>query len=171
MSEWFADYGETHKRKIKIYMPNIIDVDNELPDCRFSYTSLKKASLPNWLAKIPNGIFYGCAMTTVGPVGSGADIEIPNSVTTIGYGAFGGSSLTNVVIPSGVTSIEGSVFYQCKSLISVTVNAVVPPTLGTSVFAYNASGRKIYVPAQSVDAYKAADGWKSYASYIEAITE
>ena len=34
------------------------------------------------------------------------------------------------------------------------------------MFKNNASGRKIYVPAESVDAYKTASGWSNYASAI-----
>ena len=32
----------------------------------------------------------------------------------------------------------------------------------------NASGRKIYVPAESVDAYKSAEFWSDYADDIVA---
>jgi hypothetical protein len=35
------------------------------------------------------------------------------------------------------------------------------------MFYYNASGRKIYVPSASVEAYKAARYWSEYASDIE----
>lgn len=35
------------------------------------------------------------------------------------------------------------------------------------MFYANASGCKIYVPTESVDAYKAADYWCDYADYIE----
>jgi hypothetical protein len=35
------------------------------------------------------------------------------------------------------------------------------------MFSHNASGRKIYVPTASVNAYKAASGWSDYASDIE----
>ena len=34
------------------------------------------------------------------------------------------------------------------------------------MFYYNASGRKIYVPAGAVGAYKSASYWKEYASDI-----
>jgi hypothetical protein len=37
------------------------------------------------------------------------------------------------------------------------------------VFIANPSGRKIYVPSESVNAYKAATYWSDYASDIEAI--
>ena len=49
---------------------------------------------------------------------------------------------------------------------------VVPPSIARAnndywmVFNNNAAGRMIYVPRQSVDAYKSADGWKDYADYI-----
>ena len=34
------------------------------------------------------------------------------------------------------------------------------------MFYANASGRKIYVPMEAVEAYKSASGWKEYASAI-----
>ena len=34
------------------------------------------------------------------------------------------------------------------------------------MFTNNASGRTIYVPTQSVEAYKSASYWSKYASYI-----
>ena len=35
------------------------------------------------------------------------------------------------------------------------------------MFNDNASGRKIYVPMESVEAYKSAEYWKNYADAIE----
>jgi hypothetical protein len=35
------------------------------------------------------------------------------------------------------------------------------------VFYSNASGRKIYVPKESLSVYKSAGGWSEYASAIE----
>ena len=49
-----------------------------------------------------------------------ANIEIPNSVTTIGISAFQNNLLTNVVIPNSVTSIDNSAFRN-NQLTSVTI--------------------------------------------------
>lgn len=48
--------------------------------------------------------------------------EIPDGVTTIGYGAFHGSdSLTSVIIPDSVTRIGECAFAYCERLISVDI--------------------------------------------------
>jgi hypothetical protein len=44
--------------------------------------------------------------------------------------------------------------------------AITPPALGYYVFYNNASGLKIYVPQNSVNAYKYAKGWSDYAADI-----
>ena len=47
---------------------------------------------------------------------------IPNTVTSIGFGAFSGyTSLTSVTIPNSVISIGGQAFYGCSGLTSVTI--------------------------------------------------
>ena len=58
-------------------------------------------------------------------------------------------------------------FTLCDSLTSVYCKAITPPALGGNyVFVYNGSGRKIYVPTESVEAYKSAEYWSDYASAI-----
>ena len=59
---------------------------------------------------------------------------IPNSVTTIGEGAFCGcDSLTNINIPNSVTTIGKGAFSHCDSLTSINIpNSVT--TIGISAF-------------------------------------
>jgi len=67
-----------------------------------------------------------------------------------------------------VTSIGNEAFDSCRSLTSVTVEATTPPTLSTDAF-NSTNNCPIYVPCDSVDTYKAASGWSTYASRIQAI--
>ena len=99
---------------------------------------------------------------------SGATYTIPDSVTTISSSTFSGCSiLTSVTIPDSVTTIGKEAFLECFSLENVYCKATTPPSLsGSSVFDSNGSGRKIYVPAGSVNAYKSAANWSEYASAI-----
>ncbi len=62
------------------------------------------------------------------------DILIPNTVTSIGNGAFDNcSSLTSVTIGDSVTSIGEEAFYGCSSLASITIpNSVT--SIGDSAF-------------------------------------
>ena len=104
--------------------------------------------------------FYALTSATIG-----------DSVTSIGEYAFTHCSANNFVsieIPSSVTTISASAFEECYNLTNVTIHAVNPPTLSDYVF-YDTSVNNIYVPAASVDTYKAASGWSSYASRIQAI--
>lgn len=102
-------------------------------------------------------------------------VTIGNSVTTIGEWAFNGCSrLTSVTISDSVTEIGYGAFFNCTSLTSVYCKVITPPSLDFSVFEYydedSSSSLKIgcpiYVPTESVEAYKAADGWSEYADYI-----
>lgn len=97
------------------------------------------------------------------------NVVLPSSLIYIGNHSFHScESLTSVTIPSSVTEIAEWAFYKCYSLASVTVNATTPPILGNNAFLSTNSNLIIYVPSSSVDAYKAADGWKKYTDRIQA---
>lgn len=125
--------------------------------------SIKSVSIPSGATTTDRSSFQdGFNLTSV---------TIPDGFTTIEFQCFSNcSSLTSVTIPSTVTIIGNNAFGGCTSLASVTILATTPPLLGNAnVFINNASGRKIYVPAESVEAYKVANNWSTYASAIEAI--
>ena len=145
-------------------------------------TSLTSVTIPDSVTSIGYGAFYYCFSLTSVTIGNGVtsigdkafytcdsltSITIPDSVTSIGDKAFYDcDSLTSVTIGNGVTSIGDMAFCYCDSLKEVYCKPTTPPTGGSTMFKYSASGRKIYVPSNSVSAYKSANRWSSYASAI-----
>ena len=79
--------------------------------------------------------------------------------------------LKEVEIPSTVTYLYRS-FDMCEELISVTIKATeVPPVAyGQVSFGFNPE-LKIYVPAESVETYKANEAFAMYVDQIFAIPE
>ncbi|MBP5687875.1 MAG: leucine-rich repeat protein [Muribaculaceae bacterium] len=73
-------------------------------------------------------------------------VSIPNSVTSIGNGAFHGcSNVSSVTIPNSVTSIGNGAFNGCDDLISVTIpNSVT--SIGDNVFTACASLTSVTIP-------------------------
>ncbi len=100
-------------------------------------------------------------------------LVIPDSVTSIGSSAFYNWSLNNqpLVIPNSVTSIGSSAFYNWSVVPYIEIQAITPPTLANiSAFA-NQNDAPIYVPDESVDAYKAATNWVDLADRIFSIND
>jgi hypothetical protein len=121
---------------------------------------LTKVTMPNSIESIGDRAFWGCYALN--------NVTIPNSVTSIGDYAFSDcDALNNVMIPNSVTSVGDSAFWGCNALKTITIEAETPP-IGTCIFAYTPI-ETIYVPAASVEKYKAAEGWSEYADKIKAI--
>lgn len=116
---------------------------------------LTSVTIPNSVTNIGNYAFERCTGLT--------SVTIPNSVQSIGEWAFADcSNLTALTIGNSVQSIGTNAFYNCSGLTTITCKAVNPPTLGYAAFYRVDKTIPLYVPAQSVEAYKAADGWKDF---------
>jgi len=82
--------------------------------------------------------------------------------------------IIDITLPSTLKEMNALTWDYCGNLKTVTVKAVTPPTI-TSNYVSNGAIlhcnklEAIYVPAESVDAYKAADGWKVHKDLIKAI--
>ena len=163
----------------KIVIPDSVT----LIDCNAFYECkrLTSATIGNGVTEIGWYAFQDCT--------SLVSVTIGNSVTLIGHAAFSYcSSLTNVIIPNSVNTIEDEAFIECTSLKSITIpdsvtsieqqafdgctslkevycKATTPPAGGKFMF-NGIEQQKIYVPKESVNAYKSAEYWKVYASRI-----
>ena len=83
--------------------------------------------------------------------GSAADVEIPDSVTAIGNGAFAGcADITHVTIPRSVTSIGENAFKNCEKLTSIEIPGGVT-SIGENAFSGCDSLTSVDIPASVTD--------------------
>ena len=100
-----------------------------------------------------------------------SNIQFPSSVTKINNNAFQSSGIVSITLPETITTYGSGVFYNCRRLQEVIIEAATPPTIGINMFQSCTVLAAIYVPDASVEAYKAASGWSTYASIIKGISE
>ena len=158
----------------------------------FYYSSLTEITLPASLTSIDSYAFSGCNSLTrttnlenikVTSIGDSAfssctslsEITLPASLTSINNGTFANcTSLTDITLPASLTSIGNYAFQNCLSLQYICIEATTPPTLDSNVFKNSTIAAKtgtIYVPDDSVDAYKEATNWSTYADIIKPLSE
>ena len=143
-----------------------IDIPNSVTtigECTFyRCTSLASVNIPNSVTTIGKMAFSHCS--------SLASIDIPNSVTTIGKFAFAYCfSLASVNIGESVTTIGVGAFIYCYYITSVTCLAKECPVcdkgLWNNIFSVFDTAT-LYVPKQSIDAYKTTDPWSSFVNVV-----
>lgn len=81
------------------------------------------------------------------------------------------SRLTKVILPDTITSIGWDAFAGCKSLKTFIVLASTPASLKSNTFNSTNSTFIIYVPDESVEAYKTATNWVAYANRILPLSQ
>ena len=162
-------YSDRDKIKKVIIEDGVTNIGN---DAFTGSSNLTSVEIPNSVTSIGDGAFYGCISLT--------SVEIPNSVTSIGESAFQHCSrltsveipnsvtsirsetfeyckyLLSIEIPNSVTSIGDGAFYGCSRLTSITFKGSTPPEFGEGVFYEVDNSIPVYVPANSIEAYKSA---------------
>lgn len=95
-------------------------------------------------------------------------VIIPNSVTSIEFNAFSGcSDLTTITIASSVRNLLGEVFYNCLKLKEVYCLAEVIPSAEVYTFSnINLQNAILYVPAASLEDYKANAPWSEFGTIL-----
>lgn len=139
---------------------------NTVGNYAFYYCTSLVALEANGLQTVGQYAFYQCSSLT--------HINLPAAVT-INQCAFAfGRNIQRVTLGINTRTIGTYAFYnpgaqaQLTQML-VTVKATTPPTLSSGGFPPSQYISEIRVPAQSVDAYKAATNWAQYADKITAI--
>lgn len=126
-------------------------------------TKLLSVVIPDSVIEIEGRAFQHCTNLT--------SVILPNSLRKIIFQTFAYcSALANLIIPVSVTEIESNSFYMCNGLLSITMKATTPPIIQLQSF-NQTNNCPIYVPAESVQAYKTATNWSALASRIFPIPE
>ena len=119
----------------------------------FAPAGITEYKIPDGVTSIGKWAFTNCKNLT--------SITIPDSVTSIGNSAFNGcSNLKTIILPSNLTVIGICTFQTCTSLAEMTIKATTPPIFSSTGLPENLT--TVYVPAEAVEAYQAADVWKNY---------
>ena len=99
------------------------------------------------------------------------ELIIPDGIVEIKYFTFYNcTGLTSIEIPNSVTSIRDYAFSGCSGITSVVCKAVTPPSCSSASFNGVSKSMPLYVPEESVSAYKTAPYWKEFTN-IQAINE
>lgn len=103
---------------------------------------------------------------------------VPDSIEVVSNYFNNGGSFAHITINSNVRMLGNYCFGAGTSvdpssnlLQTVTINRQTPPDARTNVFPVNKSNYTIYVPDESVDAYKTKSGYTQFANLIKPISE
>ncbi len=125
-------------------------------ECAFmNCSSLTSITIPNSVTSIGYQAFTNCTSLT--------QVTFGRSVKTIGANAFKNTSLTNLVLPGLITSIDNNAFQGVYNIQSVTCLATTPPSLGNNVFdPDNYATAILIVPCEFGYYYEYDDKWSAF---------
>ena len=140
-----------------------IDTGNleSIGDYAFRYCEALKHIDLNNVTTIPNYAFANC---------TALESMTLSKVETISASAFAYCSGLKVVDVSNLALIGNYGFNECTALEKFICRSAVPPTIYTYSF-YRVKNCLFYVPDASLEAYKVAENWSTYADRIKPISE
>ena len=153
----------------------VVEADNTKFDSRDNCNAIIETSKNTLITacqntKIPN---------SVTSIGKGAFsgyswltfINIPNSVTSIESRSFNGlTELKSIVIPASVESIASEAFYECEKLLDVVSLITSPVSIPDKAFTNKTyADGTLYVPKGTKSKYKVRGGWKKFVYMEEGV--
>ena len=156
----YNDESKTELRACFADAAGKITVSNQVTSIRenafYKCDSITAVSLPTGVQSIGVSAFTMCS--------SLQSVNIPEPVTEIPQQAFlRCANLRSVSIASTVTDIRGAAFKDCSSISKILCYAVEPPVIANSEsLEWVPRSAKVYIPATSMEAYKADYYWKDF---------
>lgn len=125
----------------------------------FQGSAVTSVSMPECIISIDYNAFKGCQNLE--------SVTLPESLTTLGsYAFYSCCNLESIIIPSSVNSIGISAFSECKALKDIYCQAVNVPETHSSAFDNSPiENMTLYVPGESMNAYKTTDPWSGFGKF------
>ena len=115
-------------------------------------TNFSTIKFGNNVTSIPSHLCYGCVGLT--------DIEIPDSIITVGTAAFKECDhLTNIILGTGLSTIEDFAFYGCIQMVRIKSKLSSPPTVYANTFLGLNDDVILNVPCDAANEYENAAYW------------
>lgn len=126
-------------------------------------------SSSNSYVEIPQLCFYNCTYLKTIKV---LNINNPKNLSLrLDNNCFKSCSrLETVDLPANTYQILDYVFQSCSALKTLICRAVTPPAIYSTAFS-GVTFDVIYVPDNSLSAYKSASNWSKYASVMKPLSE
>lgn len=149
----------------------------------YNCRKLRKVEMPS-VTRINNHSFCFC--------NSLVDIQLPDILQSIGFGAFNNIGATEMLIPNSVRVIDNMAFFQCFNLKRATIGhsvsymgygiflfsqqlfeilctPITPPNCDVKEsfpLSYNFATATLYVPQESIEDYRNAPVWSEFANIV-----
>ncbi len=131
------------------------------PDAFSGDSSLISISLPDTVQEIGDEAFADCSHLAI--------VSFSSALTTIGQRAFYRCDLGGIDLPSGVSTMGVSAFEHNSTLEAAHFRGSGLTSINSTwVFSYTKPGLTLYVPAASVDAYRASWGTSSESGLTDS---
>lgn len=153
---------------------DISDIADAIRSKNGSSTTYKVSEMAQAILDIPTG-GGSTGINKVCIEGSSVAYNIPTSylsgVTKIkNYAWYNDQQISEIDLPSGVISI-GQYAFANSTLQTLECNATVPPTCYQNAFSGLDNTFRVYVPDNSLTAYRQSSGWQAIHQQILPLSE
>jgi surface protein len=139
----------------------------------YSCNSLTSLDVSGWdtsAVTSMSSMFYSCNSLTSLDVSNWDFSKVTTASNASGMFRYCRGLHGSITLPASVTQIGTYCFGDTRSLYEYHFLSTTPPALANTNAFNNMTdfgGKKIYVPAASLEAYKTATNWSTYASYMQ----